>query len=99
MRDDMVRELREETGLKVPKPVLEGSISTSAVFDAPGRSLRGRIISHAYLIQLKPGPLPSVRGGHDAAKAFWLPLSQANLQEEEFFEDHLHIIEHLLAHA
>ncbi len=94
--EGMLRELKEETGLKVPKPVLEGSITCSAVFDAPGRSARGRIITHAYLIQLKPGPLPPVRGGDDAEKAFWMPLADVYAQEDAFFEDHLQIIQHLL---
>jgi bifunctional NMN adenylyltransferase/nudix hydrolase len=93
--EGMLRELREETGLKVPKPVLEGSITNRAVFDAPGRSQRGRIISHASLIQLKPGPLPHVHGGTGVEQAFWLPLSEASSQEEAFFEDHFHIIQHL----
>lgn len=95
--EGMLRELREETGLKVPKPVLQGSISCSAVFDAPNRSQRGRIITHAYLIQLKPGPLPPVRGGDDAEKAFWMSLRDAENREDAFFEDHLQIIQHFLS--
>jgi bifunctional NMN adenylyltransferase/nudix hydrolase len=95
--EGMVRRLREETGLKVPKPVLEGSIRGSAVFDAPERSARGRVLTHAYRIQLKPGPLPAVRGGEQVEKAFWLPLGELREREELLFEDHLHIIECLLA--
>lgn len=97
VEDAMLRELREETGLKVPKPVLEGSITATAVFDAPGRSLRGRVITHAFLIQLKAGPLPAVRGGDDAEKAFWMPLAEIYSQEEAFFEDHVQIIQHFVS--
>ncbi|HPQ94542.1 MAG: bifunctional nicotinamide-nucleotide adenylyltransferase/Nudix hydroxylase [Thiothrix sp.] len=88
----MLRELREETRLKVPLPVLQDAIVCSQVFDHPQRSERGRIITHAWLIGLKPdaGGLPKVRGGDDAARAFWLPL--AALDPEQLFEDHFHII-------
>ncbi|KKN08293.1 hypothetical protein LCGC14_1058050 [marine sediment metagenome] len=54
----MLRELREETKLKVPEPVLKGSIKDSNVFDDPYRSLRGRTFTHAYLIELKDGVPP-----------------------------------------
>jgi bifunctional NMN adenylyltransferase/nudix hydrolase len=73
--DGMLRELREETGLKVPRPVLEGSTAASQVFDAPERSARGRVITHAYLIQLKAGALPAVCGADDADRAFRLSLA------------------------
>ena len=89
--------LREETGLKVPKPVLEGSIAGSHVFDAPGRSQRGRVVTHAFLIQLRPGPLPAVRGGDDSDKGFWMPLMDIYAHEDRFFEDHVQIIQHFIA--
>jgi bifunctional NMN adenylyltransferase/nudix hydrolase len=95
--DGMLRELREETGLKVPRPVLEGSIAASHVFDAPCRSARGRVITHAYLIQLKAGTLPAVRGGDDAEKAFWMPLADMYAHEDNFFEDHVQIIQHFIS--
>ena len=95
--EGMLRELREETGLKVPKPVLEGSIADRHVFDAPGRSQRGRVITHAFLIQLKGGVLPSVRGGDDAEKAFWMPLADIYAHEDTFFEDHVQIIQHFIS--
>lgn len=95
--EGMLRELREETGLKVPKPVLEGSIAGSHVFDAPGRSQRGRVVTHAYLIQLRPGALPAVRGGDDSDRAFWMPLMDIYAHEDRFFEDHVQIIQHFIA--
>ena len=49
-----VRELREETKLKVPESILKGSIITTKVFDAPHRSMRGRTITHATLFHLQP---------------------------------------------
>lgn len=92
--DGMLRELREETKLKVPAPVLKGSIVNTRVFDKPDRSLRGRTITHAYLIQLPPGELPQVKGSDDAAKAMWVPIS--DIREDQMFEDHYAIIQHML---
>jgi bifunctional NMN adenylyltransferase/nudix hydrolase len=94
LEDAMIRELREETGLKVPDPVLRGNIKEVKVFDNPNRSLRGRTITHAFYIELPPGPLPKVKGGDDAAKAMWVPLG--NLNGEELFEDHWFIIEYFI---
>lgn len=92
----MLRELREETKLKVPEPVLKGSIKDSNVFDDPYRSLRGRTFTHAYLIELKDGPLPKVKGGDDAAKARWVPLSEFEGMQEVMFEDHYDIVHYFL---
>lgn len=94
--DSMLRELREETRLKVPEPVLRGSVKADKVFDHPERSLRGRTITHAYLIELADGPLPPVKGGDDAAKAKWLPIAQVMEMDEVMFEDHLDIIRYFL---
>jgi bifunctional NMN adenylyltransferase/nudix hydrolase len=90
----MIREVREETGLKVPSPVLLGNIKKTKVFDSPTRSSRGRTITHAFNIVLPDGELPRVKGGSDADKAFWLPLSE--LKPQEFFEDHYQIIEYFI---
>ncbi|MDE1830199.1 MAG: bifunctional nicotinamide-nucleotide adenylyltransferase/Nudix hydroxylase [Thaumarchaeota archaeon] len=92
----MLRELREETKIKVPEPVLRGCIKASHVFDAPNRSLRGRIVTRAYLIELPPGELPKVKGSDDAAKAKWIPLADFEKMEEEMFEDHHHIVSYFL---
>ena len=86
----MLRELREETMIKVPAPVLKGSIVRSRVFDAIDRSPRGRIITHAFYIQLPDGELPKVKGSDDAEKARWVPI--AEVRSEECFEDHAEII-------
>lgn len=89
-----VRELREETRLKVPEPIIRGSIVRSKVFDAVDRSSRGRIITHCFLIQLPDGELPRVKGGDDALVASWVPISQ--IKRTECFEDHAEIIHDML---
>ena len=94
VEDAAIRELREETLIKVPAPVLRGSIVRSKVFDAIDRSPRGRIITHAFYIQLPDGELPKVKGSDDAEKARWVPI--AEVRSEECFEDHYEIIQHFL---
>ncbi|HMS39253.1 MAG TPA: bifunctional nicotinamide-nucleotide adenylyltransferase/Nudix hydroxylase [Pyrinomonadaceae bacterium] len=99
LEDNAIKELKEETQIKVPAQVLRGSIKTSHVFDYPERSQRGRTVTFAYFIELESNlkdGLPRVKGGDDAAKAFWLPLSALGEKEDEFFEDHLHILRYFL---
>lgn len=99
LEDNAIKELKEETQIKVPAQVLRGSIKASHVFDYPERSQRGRTLTFAYFIELAPDlqdGLPRVKGGDDAAKAFWLPLSELGEKEDKFFEDHLHIIKYFL---
>ena len=95
IQDAVIRELREETRIKVPEPVLRGSIVANSVFDSPSRSLRGRTITHATLFKLaSTGKLPQVKGSDDAEKAQWIPISQLTM--DDIYEDHYSIIESLL---
>lgn len=96
IQEGALRELKEETGIKVDKETLEGSIRDQRVFDYPNRSLRGRTITHAFLIDLGKGPLPLVKGSDDADKAWWMSLSEFATREQDFFEDHFHIISHFV---
>lgn len=94
MLDGAIRELKEETKIKVPVPVLKGSIKESKTFDAPNRSSRGRTITQAFFIDLGVGELPKVKGSDDAEKAFWVPFNQ--IKQEKMFEDHFHIIDNFI---
>lgn len=98
IEDAMVRELREETRLKVPDPVLHGSIKASKFFDDPNRSLRGRTITVAYCIELASGELPKIKGSDDAAKARWIQLAELNILKDQIFEDHYAIIMTMLGY-
>ena len=93
-----IRELKEETRLKVPIPVLHGSLFADKVFAHPDRSLRGRIITHAFGFKLdnldSNGKLQDVRAADDAFEAMWVPLYKLRTIEykSQMFEDHLSII-------
>lgn len=97
LQEGMIRELREETRLKVPVPVLVGNIKAVQVFDHPQRSLRGRTITHAHLINLGVGELPEVRANDDAKEAKWFSISEiTDRMADQLFEDHLQVILHML---
>ena len=94
MLDCALRELKEETRIKVDKRVLRQHVKSDRVFADPHRSTRGRTITNAFYIKLPDGgTLPEVRGKSDAKRAFWMPLGDIHLNEEKFFEDHIDIIE------
>ena len=98
LEDGVIRELREETKLKVPVPVLKGSIKHFEVFDAPNRSLRGRTITNAFLIDLEDQTkLPKVKGADDAEEARWFPLDIVDAMGSILFEDHKSIIQTMSA--
>ncbi|MDB5968329.1 MAG: ADP-ribose pyrophosphatase [Hydrocarboniphaga sp.] len=93
--DACLRELREETRLKVPEPVLRGSMTGKDLFDDPFRSTRGRTFTTAFRFDLRPETdLPKVKGGDDAKEAFWIPLAQ--VKPEEMFEDHYFILQKMV---
>lgn len=96
IEDGAIRELKEETRIDCPAPVLRGSIKECKVFDKPNRSARGRTITHAYHIELPPGPLHKVKGSDDADKARWVPLNTVREMEDQMFEDHYQIIDYFL---
>lgn len=94
LKDTAIRELREETRIKVPEPVLRGSIVGEFLADDPHRSERGRIVSMVQHIKLENElTLPKVIGSDDAERAEWYNL--ADLKPQMFFEDHAHIIKKL----
>jgi bifunctional NMN adenylyltransferase/nudix hydrolase len=95
LMDGVIRELREETKIKVPDPVLRGSVVATNMFDDPFRSNIGRVITYAAHIKLQDDTkLPKVKGSDDAEKAVWLPIGE--VKEEMFFDDHFAIINYFL---
>lgn len=100
-RSACIRELREETGLKVPEPVINGSITYEKLFDKPDRSLRGRTLTQAFLIELNGGDskLPKVKGSDDAEEARWFTISEVLSMSDKMFEDHHSIVQTMLGRA
>lgn len=96
LENGAIRELVEETGIDIDKIILKSSIQDTNVFDYPSRSLRGRTITHGFYIKLKDGKLPKLKAGDDANKAFWISLNDVYSREDEFHEDHFHIINYFV---
>ena len=97
LEETVIEELYEETGLKVPRPVIKGSIHGRRTFDDPYRSTRGRSITEAFDIRLSESyELPKVKGGDDAKDAFWVPFSEIEKNRVKFFEDHFAIIQNIV---
>lgn len=89
-----LRELEEETGL-----VLSGASNepvASHVFDHPQRSQRGRTISHGFHFRLTEAKPPSLEAADDAAALQWVPISELAAREEQFFDDHFHMLDTFL---
>lgn len=91
-----LRELEEETGYRALPDVMLAALKGSAVFDHPGRSPRGRIITQAFHFQLNTKRLPQVQGADDAKEAVWVPVDQLKDIEADIFEDHASILDHFL---
>ena len=98
--DSALRELQEETGIKIPTREMKKYLVDSRPFDFPERSLRGRTVTFAFHFRLPDGgDLPGVAGGDDAEDAFWMPIGELREVQDRFYEDHLHIIEHFIFKA
>lgn len=66
-------------------------------FDDPNRSRRARVITEAFLYKLPDAPnFSKVKGSDDAARAFWMPLSE--LRPIDCFEDHGFIVKKMLGY-
>ena len=91
-----LRELVEETHCHLPESTMRAALQSVSVFDHPDRSQRGRTITHAHYFDLGDAPFPVVRADDDAALVQWTPIDQLAGREEEFFEDHFHMLDHFL---
>jgi len=96
VKDCALRELQEETKIKVPPAILRSSIVKENRYDHPRRSTRGRTITTAFHFDLHERTLPKVKGSDDAAKAKWVPLNQFIRMQDQMYEDHYSIVTDLL---
>lgn len=89
VRENIFKELDEETRIKVPRSELEKGLRTIRVYDNPNRSLRGRTITHAGFINIGWGKLPRTRGADDAERTWWCPINKFIAEMgDQTFEDH-----------
>lgn len=94
--DACVRELNEETRIEMSDAQLYGSVvGRGEIFDHPGRSMRGRTITTAFLFKLRDTfALPKVKPQPgEVQKVFWLPISEALECSDKWFEDHHAIVQ------
>lgn len=92
--DCALRELQEETNVRVPEKVLRGSIVKTELFDDPSRSFGIPRNTLAVYMRINPNPdnsLPRANGADDAALCKWVPLTDA-LNNIEMYDDHKDII-------
>ncbi|MFJ5922735.1 NUDIX domain-containing protein [Kitasatospora sp. NPDC092948] len=81
-----VRELAEETGVKVPASWLR----EVGVFDAPGRDPRGAYSTTAYVVTVPAGT--QAVAGDDAVRARWVPVADLLADSEGLAFDHAQIL-------
>jgi bifunctional NMN adenylyltransferase/nudix hydrolase len=91
-----LRELEEETHLKLLEETMRRSLREVAVFDHPDRSLRGRTITHAHYFDFGDRELPEVRADDDAMSVEWVPIGELAAMEDRFHDDHFHMLDHFL---
>jgi bifunctional NMN adenylyltransferase/nudix hydrolase len=91
-----LRELAEETHLKLLDATMQQHLTATAVFDHPDRSLRGRTITHAHFFDLGERELPPVQADDDAQAVEWMPIERLAAMEDKFFDDHFHMLDHFL---
>lgn len=91
-----LRELAEETHCELSESRMRAALQSVAVFDHPDRSQRGRTITHAHYFDLGDEALPAVRADDDAMQVEWVDVERLPALEDEFFEDHFHMLDHFL---
>ena len=92
--DCAIRELIEETNVRVPEKVLRGSIVKTELFDNPNRSFGIPRNTMAVYMRISPNPdysLPRANGADDAALCKWVPLTDA-LNNIDMYDDHKDIV-------
>jgi bifunctional NMN adenylyltransferase/nudix hydrolase len=94
----VIRELSEETQLDVVPQLLDQTFKAVQVFDHPGRSLRGRVITHAHHFELDLKDLPAVQAGDDAQSVQWVALSTLRTLESQLHDDHFHILQFFVSY-
>jgi len=89
IKDAMLRELKEETG------ITDVEIGATKVFDSPHRGERGRTITHAFLCKVPESTVAIA--SDDAEEIRWCPMCGAyGFPQDSMYADHLGIIREML---
>ncbi|MEJ5990605.1 NUDIX domain-containing protein [Ramlibacter sp. PS3R-8] len=91
-----LRELQEETGFELLPQEMEHACKAMRIFDHPDRSQRGRVITHAFYFELGDRMRPEIAGSDDAEEARWVPIAELPSLEDQFHDDHFHILDSFL---
>lgn len=94
-----LRELHEETGLRLLPADGRARLQGQRVFDQPERSARGRTVTHAFFFDLSGLDLSEIVAGDDAAAAKWTGVDCALNMRKHMFEDHYLILDYFLRKA
>ncbi len=92
--DCAIRELFEETNIKVPEKVIRGSVVSTKLYDSNTRSFGIPRNTLAVYIRINPDPdgrPPKVKAADDAMECKWFPLNVV-LNTMSLYDDHKHII-------
>lgn len=93
--DCALRELDEETNLRVPEKVLRGSIKSTRIFDHPKRSTgfvpKVTMAVHMVIQPNQDGTFPRVSAADDAIDTKFVPIATA-INEYALHDDHGDII-------
>lgn len=94
--DAAIRELREETAFGLYPSVLLTALKEVRVFDHPGRSQRGRIVTHVHVFDFGDMAPLEVHGNGSEGEPAWVPEERLVALEDQFFSDHFHILDSVL---
>ena len=92
--DCAIRELMEETNVRVPEKVLRGSIVNTKLYDNPNRGMglpRSTLAVHIKVSVDSDGKLPRANGSDDAMFAEWKTIDSI-MNDISLFDDHKDII-------
>lgn len=92
-----LRELDEETSIRLLEGDMHHALKAVHVFDHPDRSQRGRVITHAHLFDLGLRRPPEIQAADDAASAQWVAIDQLISLEDQFHDDHFHMLDFFFA--
>ncbi len=91
-----VRELAEETGIRLLPERMRLALKGAQEFDHPLRSPRGRLVTKVHYFDFKDREPFETHAGDDANETLWVNISDILSLESQIFEDHCCALDHFL---